>query len=75
MPAFETWLASGPGAHFQVQPTQKACNRFLASTPHSAGMVVCMGDDSVRTISDAVSNNTYWFACTPAGGEILGPDW
>jgi prepilin-type N-terminal cleavage/methylation domain-containing protein len=75
MPAFETWLASGPGAHFQVQPTQNNCNHFLASTGHSSGMVVCMGDDSVRTLNPTMANITYWYACTPDAGDILGPDW
>jgi prepilin-type N-terminal cleavage/methylation domain-containing protein len=75
MPAFETWLASGPGAHFQMQPTAAQCNRFLASTPHTGGMVVLLADGSIRTLAPQMSNSTYWFACTPDGHDILGNDW
>jgi prepilin-type N-terminal cleavage/methylation domain-containing protein len=75
MPAFQTWLASGTGAHFQVQPTAAQCNRFLASTAHNAGMMVCMADDSVRILSPTMSGTTYYYACTPAARDILGPDW
>jgi len=75
MPAFETWVESGPGAMFQVMPTQAQCDHFRASTGHPAGMQVCLADGSVRTLSQSMSATTYWYACTPAGGETLGADW
>jgi prepilin-type N-terminal cleavage/methylation domain-containing protein len=75
LPAFQTWLASGPGSMFQVTPTAAQCNRFLASTGHSSGMVVCMGDASVRSLSPSMTGTTYYAACTPAANDILGPDW
>jgi prepilin-type N-terminal cleavage/methylation domain-containing protein len=74
MPAFQTWISSGPGAMFQIQPLNN-CNHFLASTPHSGGMVVAMGDGSSRTVSAGISGSTWWAACTPAGGDVLGSDW
>jgi hypothetical protein len=29
----------------------------------------------VRTLSSGMSGATWWAACTPAGGEVLGADW
>jgi len=74
MPAFQTWVAYGPGAMFQVQPTTN-CNHFLASTPHQSGMNVVLGDGSVRSLSGSMSGTTFYYACTPNGGEVLGSDW
>jgi prepilin-type N-terminal cleavage/methylation domain-containing protein len=73
-PAFAVW-ETGPGSKFQIQPVGSACNPQLASTSHGSGMVSALCDGSVRTISAGVSPNTWWAACTPAGGEVLGPDW
>jgi type II secretory pathway pseudopilin PulG len=60
---------------FQMQPAQKVCNPALAQTPHTAGIPVCLADGSVRLVTNAVSPQTWWYACTPAGGEPLGSDW
>jgi type II secretory pathway pseudopilin PulG len=69
--------AIGPGSKFQMQPSPflTNCDPFRASTPHTGGMVVCLGDASVRTLAPGISPNTWWFACTPSGGEVLGSDW
>jgi prepilin-type N-terminal cleavage/methylation domain-containing protein len=76
-PAFAVFVF-GPASKFQVQPApfdSSACDPRLASTPHSSGMQVCLADGSVRSISGGISPQTWWAACTPAGGEILGADW
>jgi prepilin-type N-terminal cleavage/methylation domain-containing protein len=75
-PAFAVFSV-GPGSKFQVQPTpyQTACNPWLASTPHTGGMIVALGDASIRSLSSGISANTWWFAVTPDGGETLGNDW
>lgn len=39
------------------------------------GFNVAMWDGSVRFVPDSVSERTLWSAITPAGGEVLGPDW
>jgi prepilin-type N-terminal cleavage/methylation domain-containing protein len=67
----------GPSYTFQVQPTPNVgnCDFRLPSTGHTGGMVVGMGDGSVRLVPQAISPATWWAACTPAGGEILGDDW
>ena len=36
---------------------------------------VAMGDGSVRGVGAGISPVTWWSACTPAGGDLLGNDW
>jgi prepilin-type N-terminal cleavage/methylation domain-containing protein len=74
LPAFQTGYAYGPGAMFQIAPRTN-CNHWLASTWHTAGMNVALGDGSVRNLSAGLSANTWWYACTPSNGDVLGPDW
>jgi hypothetical protein len=38
-------------------------------------MEVGLADGSVRFVSASISGETWWAACTPAGDEVLGPDW
>jgi hypothetical protein len=65
----------GPGSLFQVQPMPGNCDPSRASTAHIGGMQVVLGDASVRTLAPSISGTTWWAAVTPAGGEVLGPDW
>jgi prepilin-type N-terminal cleavage/methylation domain-containing protein len=60
---------------FQVSPNRRNCNPAVAQTPHRSGMVVALGDGSVRTLSPALSSATYWGAVTPANGELPGLEW
>jgi prepilin-type processing-associated H-X9-DG protein len=46
-----------------------------AVSPHTGGINVGMGDGSVRLVSTGVSSTTWFAACTPQGGEVLGNDW
>jgi prepilin-type N-terminal cleavage/methylation domain-containing protein len=66
----------GAGSKFQVQPmpSNGNCDPTLASTPHSGGIHACMGDGSVRYLSSGISPYTWWYLCTPAGGELIPPD-
>jgi prepilin-type N-terminal cleavage/methylation domain-containing protein/prepilin-type processing-associated H-X9-DG protein len=50
------------------------CN-CRATSPHTGGINVGLGDGSVRTLSAGVSGATFYAACTPANGEVLGSDW
>ena len=50
------------------------CLPFMAQTPHASGMLVGMGDGSVRTVKGSVSYDTFWALVTPGGGEVPG-DW
>lgn len=71
-PVSRPWRAN---TTFQTVPSIRNCNPALAQTPHRSGMLVAMGDGSVRILAPGMSEATYWAAVTPAGGEILGPDW
>jgi len=61
---------------FQVAPRGNiACDPAVPQTPFVGGMVVGMGDGSVRTVAPTISQWTFWAACTPSGQEALGSDW
>jgi prepilin-type processing-associated H-X9-DG protein len=47
----------------------------VANSPHTGGINCAMGDGSVKFVSQGVSATTWWYAMTPAGGEVLGNDW
>jgi prepilin-type processing-associated H-X9-DG protein len=68
----------GTAAIFQPQPmgTSPAnCDGGRASSPHTGGINVGLGDGSVRFVSNSVSPTTWWYALTPAGSEVLGSNW
>jgi prepilin-type N-terminal cleavage/methylation domain-containing protein len=67
----------GPASKFQVRPSPYLgnCDPTRTATAHSGGMNVVLADASVRALSPAISGATWWAACTPAGGEVLGADW
>jgi prepilin-type N-terminal cleavage/methylation domain-containing protein len=49
---------------------------ILAPTAlHTGGMVVGMADGSVRLLNNSISGTTWWAACTPSQGDLLGSDW
>jgi prepilin-type N-terminal cleavage/methylation domain-containing protein/prepilin-type processing-associated H-X9-DG protein len=78
---------SGPAALFLVRvPNPTAyCNGAngqgnpagvaVATSPHTGGINAALGDGSVRFVAQGMSGVTWWSAITPAGGEVLGPDW
>lgn len=76
---FPAEIASiGPTTHFQVQPSGYAnanCQYWVPQAPRSGGILVGMGDGSVRSVASGVSPATWWAACTPAGRDMLGSDW
>jgi prepilin-type N-terminal cleavage/methylation domain-containing protein len=61
---------------FQVQPRfSQTCNNGVAQSGHSGGMVVGLGDASVRFVSQGISLTTWDRACNPQDGQPLGADW
>jgi len=75
-PQYETWNAYGAGEPvFQVLPTDSQCDYYRPNSSHTAGMNVGMADGSVRFVTQGVSQTTWWYVQTPAGGEVLGSDW
>jgi len=79
-PRFNTWENRGPSSKFQVQPspspaTTSSCDNTRPASSHTGGMNTLLMDGSVRFLSQSVSANTWWAACTPQGGEVLGSNW
>jgi prepilin-type N-terminal cleavage/methylation domain-containing protein len=46
-----------------------------ATSPHTAGINVGMGDGSVKFVAQGISQYTWFAACGPSDGFILGSDW
>jgi len=66
---------TAPGG-FQVAPRGTTiCDARMAQTPHTGGMIVCMGDISTRSVNGSINPLTYFQAVTPQGNEVLGSDW
>jgi prepilin-type N-terminal cleavage/methylation domain-containing protein len=67
-----TWT----GAPYQLAPRGTiACDAQFPQTPHVGGMIVGLGDGSVRIVAPTISQWTFAAACTPAGNETLASDW
>jgi prepilin-type N-terminal cleavage/methylation domain-containing protein len=78
-PGFEvSWnsYSYGPTSNFLVQPNpyNGGCDPTLASSPHIGGIQIALADGSVRFLSSSVTMYTWWYLCTPAGGEVLTSD-
>lgn len=66
---------SVPGLTFQVRPKIKECDPRIPQTPFSASMLVALSDGSVRALAQGMSQEAFWGAVTPNGGETLPADW
>jgi hypothetical protein len=51
------------------------CDPRIAGSPHGGGMLVALGDGSVRSLDPKMSDWTYWAAMTPDGNESQYTDW
>jgi hypothetical protein len=51
------------------------CEYQAVQTPHLAGMIVALGDGSVRTVSARVAGSTWRAANKPTDGVVLPDDW
>jgi prepilin-type N-terminal cleavage/methylation domain-containing protein len=60
---------------FQVAPKRQQAQWDRAQSFSLGGLMVSLGDGSVRSVSPSVSSTTFMAACTPAYGDILGNDW
>ena len=63
------------GIPFQVAPAVNACDWRVVQGAHTGGMLVGMGDGSVRLVNPGVSLSTWIAACKPNDGVPLGSDW
>jgi len=70
--------------HFQIAPIpdgaapSTGCNILTTQTGHTGGMVVTLGDGSVRTVSSGIaanSNNVWLIVNNPFSDQPLPGDW
>ncbi len=74
---------SGPNSKFLTESPQAFVNNVSGDNTeinrptalHTAGLMVGMADGSIRVVNSGVSPGTWWAACTPASGDVLGSDW
>ena len=59
----------------QDKPPQKLCNPDRLQSLSAGGIMVGMGDGSVRSISTNISQRTWGLAIDPKDGQVLGSDW
>jgi len=67
--------ASIPYVGVRSNPGAVSGDITRAMSAHSGSMQVGMGDGSVRGITGSISPATWWAACTPNFGDMLGSDW
>ena len=60
---------------FQVAPTIKQCDPKRLQAFSAGGIMVGLGDGSVRAVNPGVSQPTWDCAVDPADGGVLGNDW
>jgi prepilin-type N-terminal cleavage/methylation domain-containing protein len=67
----------GTGSLFQVKPLPYLvnCDWTRGATGHTGGIQTGLADGSVRNVSQSVSYSAWFFAFTPAGGEVTPSDW
>ena len=70
LPVFAAWSF----LPFQARPSEADCDPLRASTPFSGAIQVALADASVRGVRAGITQEAWWAACTPDGGEVLG-DW
>jgi prepilin-type N-terminal cleavage/methylation domain-containing protein len=66
------WSIKNP---YQDPASEASAVRWSPSTFHPGAMNAAIGDGSVRTISSGMSADTWWKACNPIDGNVLGSDW
>jgi hypothetical protein len=55
--------------------TQSQCDKSRLQSFHTAAIVCCMGDGSVRLVNQNISQPTWYSAISPSDGIPLGSDW
>jgi prepilin-type N-terminal cleavage/methylation domain-containing protein len=59
----------------QFQPTVAQCDSRRVQGPYAGGIMVGLGDGSVRLVNSGVGNPTWANALYPNDGQPLGSDW
>jgi prepilin-type N-terminal cleavage/methylation domain-containing protein len=74
-PGFTSSNSPNSGLPFQTAPAPGTCNFQMLVSPHPGVMIAGLGDGSVRTVSSSISTATWYNACHPSDGNVLGSDW
>jgi prepilin-type N-terminal cleavage/methylation domain-containing protein len=72
---YSTSASPTSGLPFQVAPKAGVCNYTITQSPHTGVMIAGLGDGSVRTVRASISTATWYYACHPRDGTVLGSDW
>jgi prepilin-type N-terminal cleavage/methylation domain-containing protein len=59
----------------QNRPPKDDCNPCMLQGLHAGGILVGLGDGSVRLVDPGISQQTWTNAVNPADGNVLGNDW
>jgi prepilin-type N-terminal cleavage/methylation domain-containing protein len=59
----------------QWQPPVAQCNSQQVQAPYAGGIMVGLGDGSVRLVNSGISLATWTNAQLPNDGQVLGSDW
>jgi prepilin-type N-terminal cleavage/methylation domain-containing protein len=59
----------------QIAPPVSACDPKRVQGFTTGGIIVGLGDGSVRSVSQGVTQTTWGLAVDPADGGVLGSDW
>jgi prepilin-type N-terminal cleavage/methylation domain-containing protein len=73
--SFTSSASPDSGIPFQTTPAADFCQQNVTQSPHPGVMIVGLGDGSVHTVSSSISTRTWYNACHPYDGHVLGSDW
>jgi prepilin-type N-terminal cleavage/methylation domain-containing protein len=59
----------------QYQPNPAQCDPARVQGPYAGGILVGLGDGSIRLVNSGAGNPTWAHALYPADGQPLGTDW
>jgi prepilin-type N-terminal cleavage/methylation domain-containing protein len=62
------------GIPFQTEPLPSACNWYVLQANHNV-MNAGLGDGSVKSVSQGINTQTWWYACVPDDGNPMPSDW
>ncbi len=60
---------------FQTSATALTCLPYVVQSAHSGVIQCCMGDGSVKNVTQGVSLTSWYGACVPNDNKIPGGDW
>jgi hypothetical protein len=59
----------------QMAPTPNNCYPMLLQSPYAGGILVGLGDGSVRSVSSGVSQYSWNLALNPSDGQVFDNSW